>query len=232
MKKILLFFAIVLFANLTQGQTKNFIDQPYLETRAKVDTLVTPDRIYLQITITEKDSKGKISVEQQEHKMANQLKLLGIDVKKQLFLNDAASNFKKYFLRKKEVLKSKSYQLIVYDAFTLGKVMVGLESVGISNTRVIKTAYSKIEDLKLKLRQMAVQKAKNQAVALLKPLNQKVLGAIYLSDINTYSYPYQNSVSKLKISVMDEKENLEPLNVDFQKIKLSAEVLVKFKISL
>ncbi len=36
-------------------QTKNFIDQPFIETTAQVDTLVTPDRIYLNILILEKD---------------------------------------------------------------------------------------------------------------------------------------------------------------------------------
>ncbi|MFT7250898.1 MAG: lysozyme, partial [Flavobacterium sp.] len=44
------------------AQTKNFIDLPYIETSAKVDTLVVPDKIYLNIMITEKDTKGKISV--------------------------------------------------------------------------------------------------------------------------------------------------------------------------
>ena len=35
------------------AQSKNFIDQPYLETTAKVDSLVKPDRIYLSILIQE-----------------------------------------------------------------------------------------------------------------------------------------------------------------------------------
>lgn len=34
---------------ISNGQTKNFIDQPYVETTAKVDTLIKPDVIYLDI---------------------------------------------------------------------------------------------------------------------------------------------------------------------------------------
>ncbi len=45
------------------SQTKNFLDLPYIETDAKVDTLVIPDRIYLNNSLFEKDSKGKMSVE-------------------------------------------------------------------------------------------------------------------------------------------------------------------------
>ena len=48
--------------SLAQAQTKNFIDRPYLETTALVDTLVTPDKITLDIDIREGDSKGKISL--------------------------------------------------------------------------------------------------------------------------------------------------------------------------
>lgn len=231
MKKGILIILVNLIAISAFSQTKNFIDQPYLETRSKVDTLVSPDKIYLQILITEKDSKGKISLEEQEHKMANKLVELGINLKKQLFLDDAASNFKKYFLRKQNVLKSKTYQLIVYDAVSVGKVLTGLESIGISNVDIIKTEYSKIETLKLNLLSKAIAKAKMQAEALVKPLNQKVLNAIYISNNTNYiNYSLQGKVGGIKMSLMKDKEQLAPVDIDFQKIKVSSEVFVKFKI--
>lgn len=67
MKKILILSLILLSAK-SFSQTKNFLDLPYIETSAKVDTLVVPDKIYLNIMVTEKDTKGKISVEEQEKK--------------------------------------------------------------------------------------------------------------------------------------------------------------------
>ena len=131
------------------SQTKNFLDVPYLETSARVDTLVTPDKIYLSITIKEKDSKGKKSVEEQENKMAQRLKDLGIDVDQQLTIKNLASDFKKYFLRSKDVLKSKQYSLLVYDGLSAGKVMAALEDLGIANTYLEKTEYSKMDELEL-----------------------------------------------------------------------------------
>ena len=152
MKKALILIVLSLIVTTGFSQVKNFIDQPYIETRAKVDTLVSPGRIYLQILITEKDTKGKISVEELEHKMANKLVMLEIDLKKRLTLSDVASNFKKYFLRRQDILKSKAYQLVVYNAQSAGKVIVGLEAIGISNVQLYKTEYSKIDDLKLALK--------------------------------------------------------------------------------
>ena len=64
---------------ISNGQTKSFIDQPYLETTAKVDTLIKPDIIYLGILVREKDERNKISVEEMETRMIAKLKSIGID---------------------------------------------------------------------------------------------------------------------------------------------------------
>ncbi|MGB5691364.1 MAG: SIMPL domain-containing protein, partial [Flavobacteriaceae bacterium] len=112
-----LFLFVMLTLSLTgYAQTKNLMDQSYLETNASADTLVVPDRIYLSILIRESDSKNRQSVEKLENEMRDALNLLGIDTKKQLMLADLDSNFKNYFLKKTGVLKSKSFSLLVYDA--------------------------------------------------------------------------------------------------------------------
>ena len=229
MKKTGIILILSLIVTSGFSQTKNFIDQPYIETRVKVDTLVSPDKIYLNIIISEKDTKGKISVEELENKMATKLVSLGIDLKKQLTLSDLASNFKKYFLKRQDVLKSKRYSLIVYDALTIGKVMVGLEEIGISNIHLYKTEYSKIEALKLTLKTIAVMKAKKQATALLQPLDQKLGNAIYISDVNNYGL--QSRAKGIQVAyALNKKESFEPIDIDFQKIKIQSEISIKFKI--
>ena len=62
MNRILLTLGIILTFHISNGQTKNFIDQPYIETTAKVDSLVKPDIIYLDILLQEKDNRNKVSV--------------------------------------------------------------------------------------------------------------------------------------------------------------------------
>ncbi|AMC10231.1 hypothetical protein Lupro_02730 [Lutibacter profundi] len=214
------------------SQTKNFIDQPFIETRSKVDTLITPDRIYLSILITEKDTKGRISVEELENNMAVKLKDLGIDLDKQISLSDLSSNFKKYFLRQKDVLKSKAYSLIVYDALTAGKVIMELEKINISNVFLEKTEYSKIEKLKLELKSKAIEKAKRNAIAMLNPLNQIVGNAIFISDLGYISTQLSGRVAGIQIRGMSSlKENrFKPIDIEFKKIKVESEVLIKFKI--
>ncbi len=53
MNKIILLIGLIAICSCARGQTKN------VETISKVDTLVTPDRIYLSILISESYTKGK-----------------------------------------------------------------------------------------------------------------------------------------------------------------------------
>jgi hypothetical protein len=232
MKKITLLFLIIISVK-SFSQTKNFIDLPYIETSSKVDTLVVPDKIYLNIMITEKDTKGKISVEQQENKMNDKLKSLGIVTEKQLTLNDLSSNYKKYFLKQQDIQKSKNYTLTVYNAKVAGKVIIALEEIEISNVTLEKTEYSKVEEMILTLKSKAILKAKNQAIAMTKPINQKVGTAIYISDYNNISNMLSGRVAGIQIRGMaslKEEDNFETINIEFEKIKIETEVKATFKL--
>lgn len=223
-----LVLVILLLSFAGTAQTKNFIDQPYLETTARVDTLVTPDRIYLSVLITEEDTKGRISVEELENRMAAKLKSLGIDLEKQLSLSDLGSDFRKYFLRKTDILKEKAYTLLLYDGLTVGKVLQGLESIGIANVNLRKTEYSDLENLKLTLRERAVALAKSQAIAMTRPLSQNVGNALYISDLNT-GFVRSSGVYN-EMERMQKSNTAEPLDVGFRKIRVESSVNVKFAI--
>lgn len=230
----ILILSLVFVSTLSYSQTKNFIDLPYIETSAKVDTLVVPDRIYLTIILTEKDTKGKISLESLEQKMSDKLTLIGIDLSKQLVTFDLSSNFKKYFLKQQDILKAKSYSLLVYDAKTAMKVIVDLESENISNVSLEKTEYSKIEQLKLKLKTKAILKAKENALSMANPLNQKIGNAVFISDFNDASNMLQGQVAGVQVrgisSLNSKSSAYEPIDIEFQKIKVETEVNVKFKL--
>lgn len=217
---------MLMFTLGVSAQNKNFLDTPYLETNAVVDTLVVPDEIYITITIKEKDSKGKISVETQEQKMAKALASLGINVKKQLSLKYLDSNFKNYFLKSNQILKSKTFTLLVYDGLTAAKALASLENIGIANSYLEKTAYSKMAVLEMHLKTKAVKKALQKAKALTKPLGQQVGMALHISDQSQPVYRYAETMAMSR----DQSPQLEaaPLDVNFNKIKVRSSVNVKF----
>lgn len=233
MKTFFLILGFFLTLQFVNGQTKNFIDQPYLETKAKVDTLVKPDRIYLDILLREKDNRNMVSVEELENKMASKLESMGINLKEQLILSDLASNFKTYFLKQKNVVKRKAYTLKVFDALTAGKVLVELENIGISNVSLDKIEYSKKDELKLVLKSKAVKKAKTQAEYLVEPLNQSIGEALYILDKYYETYDYDEVITEVDFIGFDSKQKTEynPVEIEFKSIRVETEVTVIFKLN-
>ena len=230
MRKTFLFSFLLLMAINLYGQSKNYLDQPYLETNASADTLVVPDRIYLGITIRESDTKDRRSVEELENKMVAALKAIGINTDDQLMLSNLDSNFKNYFLKKTGVLKSKSFTLLVYDGLTAGKAIQSLENNNIANVNFQKAEVSNIEELQLALRKKAVENAVTQAKSMLEPLGQSLGKALYISDLNTgIVYGWQNRMASMEVA-MARSDQYEPVNVDFEKVKISSNVNVKFAI--
>lgn len=69
MKRITFIILSGLFILNLAAQEKNFIDQPYIETTVTVDTLVTPDKIFISIALNEEDSKNKKSTEELEQQL-------------------------------------------------------------------------------------------------------------------------------------------------------------------
>lgn len=233
MEKLKLILILVLIGNVSFSQSKNYIDQPYIETTARVDTLVTPDRIFLSILISESDTKGKQTVEDLEFRMADKLKSIGISLEEQLTLTDLSSNFKKYFLRKQDILKAKAYELLVYDSKTAGQVIYEMENIGVSNVDLERTEYSEIEKLKLALKSRAIEKAKKQAEAMVKPIDQTIGKAIFISDINTQiTNVLQGRVAGVQIrGYASLNKQYKSIPIEFEKIKVESEVNVKFIIN-
>lgn len=224
---------VILFTLGAHSQSKNFIDQNYLETTAKAEKFVNPDIIKLNIILKEEDTKGKTSIENLEKKLKNSLKKLNINISKNLVLSNANSNFKDYFLRKTDVQKGKYYILTVNSAFLVGEVVRELESNNISNVSIKEVDYSKKEEAQLEVKLEAVKKAKFNAEKITDALDQKVIKAIHISDNNVYSNynNYRKSNAPQMEMRLDESEGFTKNDgVKFKKLKYTASVSVKFAI--
>jgi uncharacterized protein YggE len=230
MKKLTLLAFALSFILLANAQTKNFIDQPYIEVSGTADTLVTPNEIYIRILLSEKDTRDRVSIEDLEQKMVDAIKGLGLDIEKDLTTSDMTSNFKFYLLKSKDVIKTKLYTLKVTDAVTASQVFIKLEEIGISNTSIDRVDHSDLDDLKNKMRTKAIIDAKERATALTKPLNQIVGSAIHIVDAENVSQQLQGRVAGIQIrGVSSLKSNFSELpKIEFEKIKVTANINVKF----
>ncbi|MBP6557118.1 MAG: SIMPL domain-containing protein [Flavobacterium sp.] len=227
-------FGIILLSHFTiLAQEKNFIDKPYLEVQGKADTLVTPNRIYIDVLISEKDTKGKKSVEELESEMLVKLKSLGIDTEKNVTMQDMMSNFKKFFLKQTDIQKAKSYSILVYDAQTTAKVFIGLEEINISNVRIDKLEHSQEDKLQLIINTKAMENAKANAVSFTKPLGQNVGKALFISQNKNLAYRGNANQIRIRgantLGVNYEMKSQDyTSNIEFEKIIISSDVVARF----
>ena len=227
---ILTFLLLSTLSSVGQAQTKNYIDQPYLDVTGYADSLVIPNEIYIRINISEKDSRDRVSVEEYETKMVDGLKTLGLNPEKDLTTNDFGSNYRFYLLKQKDVMKSKQYILKVSDAVTASKVFMLLEDLEISNVSIDRVDHSEKENIKNITRTKAVENAKTKAITLTKPLNQTVGQAIYLTDNETTATALEGRVSGVVVRGYGKFKSTdkELPKIEFEKIKISTTVSVKF----
>lgn len=236
MKRLILLAAAALlsissiFAQNTTPQQENFI-----EVSVRVNKEVIPDEIFINITINEKDNKGKISVEQQEKSMIKALEGLGIDVKEALTMDDMASSLQKYALRKDNILISKDYTLKVASAQQAAKAIGALNRLDIARVSMGKVSISdKLErEVKNQLLTEAAQKAKENASILAEAVGSKAGKAIYMQNYYSFDSAANGRVMMKSFSSMDaaatalEEESVE---LEVSKQNLSINVTCKFQL--
>ena len=228
MKKLMVSVAAVLLAGSLFAQEKNYIDQPYIEVTGKAEMEVVPDEIYLRIVINEKDNKGKVSVDQQEKEMFKQLKGIGIDLEKNLVVQDMSSDLQTYFLRKNAILSTKAYQLKVNS----GEAFQALQTAGISDVNIEKTDVSNIEELRQEVRTNAAKAARKNAEVLAAALGQQAKEAIFVQDYGFNMRPYANVLMAKSMAVADAAGEEAAPQLEFQKIKIEHSVMVRFILGL
>jgi len=231
---MLLLLSLGFTATRAQSGEKNFIDRPYIEVTGKAEMEIIPDQIYLNIVINEKDNKGKVVMAQAEKNMISILKDIGIDTKKDLSVKDMSSNFKNYWIKSSEIMTSKEYLLLVGSAQTAGKVMQGLEKIGISNVSIEKVNHSKIDQFRREVKVNAIKVAREKAIDMAQAIGQNAGKAIYIQEIeyNNYSLTRRNTANiMVKMTTADSLDSEAVPDIEFEKIKLEYQVNAKFELN-
>ena len=228
MKKLLIMAAGLLMLSTAASAQQTEAYPSYIIVTGNAEREVTPDEIYVGITIDESDSRsGKVTVAEQERKMVAELKKLGIDVDKDLQVGDMSGDLKSYVLRRDRVQTQKNYVLKVSDAATLGKVFQALAAIDISRMNLIKATRSDLEQIKLELRAEAMKNARRSAEAI----GQKAGKAFMIIDNNYYgsgTVYFNDAMPVARSAKMEAAATDTGASLEFQDMKINCSVNVRF----
>jgi uncharacterized protein len=230
--KQLFSMALLITAMITNGQNKttNSHEKPYIEVNGTAEKEIVPDEIYIAIVIREKyENRVKVTIDNQEEKLINAIRSLGIEGSN-LYLSDANADYVKIKWHRKDVLTKKDYLLKVTNATTVGQVFQKLEEIEINDAYISKVSHSNIDNLRKEIRILAIKAAKEKADYLLNAIGEKTGKALIVNEKNQNTITQRN-ISANTFSVNETKSNaLSNYEIQFQKIKLTASIYVKFSI--
>lgn len=227
MKKVIITLVVALISISAMAHEEDPV--PFIEIKGTAEMEVTPDEVYISININEKDSKGKLSIESQQDSMVVSLKNLDIDIDKNLKVLSMASEA----FRRKDAVTSAKYELMVATPLMVERVYDALNELGINDISITKVTHSKVDEYNKELQIKALQNAKEQAKAIVKGIDQKLMKCFSIQMLNNNSYRnprYDNNTVVIRGMSSNGAGTGSAQKLDFKKIKLEASVLAKFVI--
>ena len=228
MKKMLLVVAMAVVAlSLSVGRVEAqemANTTPFVAVNGSSQVKVTPDEIYLRITLDEGDTKGKDVIEAQRKRLFSALRRCGVDIEKQLTLLDMSSEY----FRRGSSLATTQYELKLTSAEAVRAVFEALDKYGITNVVVSRTACSKIDDYRRQARQEAIRNAQSRARDLAEAIGQSIGACFEINDYTSEARVTNSRVMMAKSAAVDmAAEEVEP-NVEFEQIVINYNVSAKF----
>lgn len=218
---------MVLALFTAKAQNNTSMDKKYVEVTGVAEQMVTPNEIYVAITLQEEKDGRKRTVEDQEKVLISSLKKLDIDIKN-LKLSDVGS-YTRWDKKTKESFKQKSYELKLNDAYSASKVLYELNQLELYRMYVARTDHSDIEQIRKDVKINAVKAAKEKAQYLLSAVNEQLGDVIYIIE-QDYGYQPMYRVMGMSNVSMDAGGYEPNPDVEFEKIKVQYKILARFEI--
>ena len=233
MKKLFLVGA-VMCALVCLGAAQTNPERRVIEVTGSAERLVTPDEFTFKITLNERmENKQKVTIEQQEGLMRNELSALGVDVAKDLSIYDISST---YFRQKKvkDVLGTKDYRLKIRDLNRIGRLQEIADRLNVARLDLIESEHSEITRLRRETKMDAIKAAKEKANYLLGSIGQRAGMAIYIKEEPDEQPRYLSNISSNTVANYQSNSRSSSSDSDdslsFSEIKLRYVIVAKFEI--
>ncbi len=192
---------------------------------------VVPDEIYVQINLKEyKDGSRKVDLNQLEAELVAAVKKLKIPEENLRVQNVSGYNWNWKKRKAEEFLATKSFQLKVSDLKLINDLVEKLDAEGVNSMNVMSYDHSKVEEYRKTLKIEAMKAAKTKATYLLEAVGEKLGGVLEVVEGSAnVAYPMNRSLHSnvaFESTMNDDYQS----DLEFQKIKLKAEVQVVFEI--
>ena len=220
------------------GQAVEKPAPPTIEVTGSAETFVTPNEFTFKITLRERiENKQKVTIDQQETRLKEELAKIGIDTQKELTVFDLRSNYVPVRKRNRDVLGAKDYRLKVYDLDKVDRLQELADTLNIDNLDLIETTHTELARLRRDTKMEAVKAAKTKADYMLGAIGESAGKALFIKEIadeseSSLSSNFGRGLMSNSVGGFTgaPSSSADPGTLTFTKIRLRYEVLARFEI--
>lgn len=229
MKQIItLAIALVAFMGAT-AQTVAYKDQfASVEVRGVAERKMEPNRVEVNILLSEAPSKGKIKIDALESQLATALKQADIDASTQLVVVGASSSAQK----RTGAYQYKSYRVTAHSAAQFSALFDALASTEIVDASVGRMYHSDQAKIQQELQVEAMKNSQEVATNLVSAIGQGIGPAISIQYWNNSPSPsnFDGTLRMASKSAGAESAPSLPSNVQLRTIELRVDVTVNYQL--
>ncbi|TDS14924.1 SIMPL domain-containing protein [Sphingobacterium paludis] len=231
MKKLTGLLLALCMVTIASAQNSNYEFSRKVSTRGYAEREVTPDIVYLSISLREYfvdgNSKKKVDIETLEKQLYNAA--LAIGVKKEDFTIQNVYSYN-YDTKKKgnnELLQAKQYRLKISNLNGLNGMMDKVDPKGVQSTSINGYDHSQKRQIEKELKVAAVQDARANAEIIATATGDKIGKVLAINDNSSFGWndimpsPRAYSMAKVQMESADMAGGMEQsLDISVRPIKL------------
>lgn len=233
-KKVGLFLAICMMAlSYTHAQTSDFETNRRVSTRGYAEKEVTPDIVYLSISLREYfvdgNTKNKVDIGTLEKQLYDAA--LAIGVKKDDFNIQNIYSYNYDTSKKKEnkqLLQAKQYRIKVANLNGLNSMLDQVDPKGVQRTSIDGYDHSQKRQIEKKLKITAVQDARVNAEIIASATGDKIGKVLAINDNSSFGWndilPTPRAYAMTAKAETASADAVESLNINVRPIKLTCNI--------
>jgi uncharacterized protein YggE len=235
MKKIITTLILAFVINGLFAQAPNPFPKT-INVSGSADMEITPDEIYVTVTLKEYEKKGtgKIGIEKIKTDFLNSCSSVGLP-DSAITIASYEGNLLKKKRSKEELYATISYQIKFSNSKKIDELVNKLDDEATQNFDIVRVSHSKIQEYRKQVRILAIKAAKDKAAYLTEAVGENLGVAVTISEYNrdivqpfisqtSYANAVENwSADRVSFSSADR-------SIDFRKIRIYMEVNVVFAI--
>lgn len=178
---LMLAIALPIFGN---AQIKTD-DVPSIEVIGVAEKEVIPNVIIIRATLQEQSDKSKISIEEQEKALIHKLKQIGIP-SNAITIQAANAHLDRYTKKTIDVTNRRDYLIKIATTEEVLAVFKVLDDVQIKEAKIIATSHTDMHLYRLEVKKLALQAAKNKAIALLESIGETIDKPLLIKEVDDH----------------------------------------------